>query len=237
MQFDFSVIILNWQPLLSGFARTIGICAISLPVGFVFGIAVAILRMHGGRIFGAFGTAYVEVVRNIPFLIQVFLLFFVLPFFGVRLSPMMAGFIAMVAYSSAYSAEIIRGALLSVPAGQTEAGYALGLNYGTILLRVLLPQVLGYIIPTSSNLAITLIKESAVLSTITVPELTYQAQNIVGRTYSPVELFTTIALLYWGITALVTALMGWLEVRLQPHLIDTRGSQHSNQRTTRGKSQ
>ncbi|MBZ0162877.1 MAG: amino acid ABC transporter permease [Notoacmeibacter sp.] len=222
MQFDLAIILDNWQSLAAGLARTIGICAISLPVGFLLGVAIALLRMHGGRLLGAFAGAYVELFRNIPFLIQVFLLFFVAPAYGLRLSPLMAAFVAMSAYTSAYAAEIMRGALLSIPAGQTEAGYALGLGYPTILRRVLLPQVLGYILPTSTNLTISLVKESAILSTITVPELTYAAQNIVGRTYSPVEVFTAIALIYWGLTALISALTKRLEIRLQPHLISRR---------------
>ncbi|WP_192255825.1 amino acid ABC transporter permease [Mesorhizobium caraganae] len=218
MQFDVAVILDNWQPLAVGFARTIGICTVSLPIGFILGVALALLRLHGGLVFATVAAAYVELLRNIPFLTQVFLLYFVLPEFGLRLSPLVVGFIALSAYASAYAAEIVRGAILSVPAGQTEAGYALGLGYATILRRILLPQVLGYILPTSTNLAIGLIKESAVLSVITVPELTYEAQDIIGRTFSPVEIFTIIALLYWGLTALVSTLTKWLEIHLQPYL-------------------
>ena len=152
-----------------------------------------------------------------------FLLFYVLPMAGVRLSTIAVSVIALAAYASAYFAEIVRGAIQSIPRGQTEAGYALGLRYPLILRKVLLPQVAGYILPAAANLTITLIKESAILSAITVPELTYMAQDIVGRTFAPVEIFTAIALLYWALTVLVAAAARELERRLTPHLAVSRG--------------
>lgn len=218
MAFDVGLVLESAPALARGLAGTIGICLVSLPAGFLAGILLALLRIRGGVIASTLVAAYVELFRNIPFLIQVFLLFFVLPAFGPRLSPLTAAFLALSAYASAYSSEIFRAALLSIPKGQTEAGYALGLRYPVILRKILLPQALGFILPTSTNLAITLVKESAVLSTITVPELTYAAQNIVGRTFSPVEIFTAIALIYWALTASLSALTRILEVRLQPHL-------------------
>lgn len=92
-----------------------------------------------------------------------------------------------------------------------------------IFRKILLPPVTGYILPASTNLTITLVKESAILSAITVPELTYMAQNIIGRTFAPVEIFTAIALLYWGLTELVATISRSLERWLQPHLSARRG--------------
>lgn len=224
MSFDVSIILDNWQMLAKGLGNTILVCVAALPFGFALGIVLALVRLRGGKVIGAAVSAYIEIIRNIPFLIQVFLLFYVLPMFGLRLSPMAASVVALSAYASAYSAEILRGALQSISRGQTEAGYALGLRYPTIFRKVLVPQVVGYILPASTNLTITLIKESAILSAITVPELTYMAQNVIGRTFAPVEIFTAIALLYWGLTALVAAISRSLERRLQPHLAARRGA-------------
>ncbi|AZO52643.1 MULTISPECIES: amino acid ABC transporter permease [unclassified Mesorhizobium] len=224
MSFDFSVIADNWQILAKGFGNTVLMCAVSLPLGFALGIVLALVRLRGGRVPAAVVSAYVELFRNIPFLIQIFLLFYALPMFGIRLSPVMVSIGALSAYAGAYSAEIIRGAIQSISHGQVEAGYALGLRYLTIFRKILVPQVLGYILPAATNLTITLIKESAILSAITVPELTYMAQNVIGRTFSPVEIFTAIALLYWGLTALVAAISRSLEHRLQPHLAARRGA-------------
>ncbi|TPJ95722.1 amino acid ABC transporter permease [Mesorhizobium sp. B2-4-2] len=224
MSFDFSVIADNWQILAKGFGNTVLMCAVALPFGFALGTVLALIRLRGGRVPTAIVSAYVEIFRNIPFLIQIFLLFYALPMFGVRLSPVVVSIGALSAYASAYSAEIIRGAIQSISYGQVEAGYALGLRYLTIFRKILVPQVLGYILPAATNLTITLIKESAILSAITVPELTYMAQNIIGRTFSPVEIFTAIALLYWGLTAFVAAISRSLEHRLQPHLAARRGA-------------
>jgi polar amino acid transport system permease protein len=218
MTFDLAVIVDNWPTLAKGLGNTAIVCLASLPLGIAIGALLAFARMRAGRAARTIITAYVEVIRNIPFLIQVFVLFYVLPMFGVRLSPLVVSVVALSAYASAYFSEILRGAIKSISHGQTEAGLALGLRYGVIFRKILLPQVTGYILPASTNLTITLVKESAILSAITVPELTYMAQNIIGRTFAPVEIFTAIALLYWGLTELVATVSRNLERWLQPHL-------------------
>lgn len=218
MNFDLAVILDNRDILAKGLLNTIWVCALSLPVGLAIGTVIAFLRLWGGRGVNMAVSGYIEIIRNIPFLIQVFLLFYVLPSFGMRLNPITVSVIALSAYGSAYFAEILRGALQSISKGQVEAGYALGLRYPFIFRRILLPQVIGYVLPAATNLTITLVKESAILSTITVPELTYMAQNVIGKTFAPVEIFTAIALLYWGLTAALSILTRWLERRWQPHL-------------------
>lgn len=223
MTFDPAVIVDNWPTLAKGLGNTALICLISLPLGLAIGAVLAFSRLRAGRAVGVVISAYVEVIRNIPFLIQVFLLFYVLPMFGLRMSPIVVSVVALSAYASAYFSEILRGAIQTISPGQTEAGYALGLRYWMIFRKILLPQVTGYILPASTNLTITLVKESAILSAITVPELTYMAQNVIGRTFAPVEIFTAIALLYWGLTELVATISRSLERWLQPHLAVRRG--------------
>lgn len=223
MNFDVNIILDNWPVLAKGFGNTILICGASLPLGFILGGLLAFVRLRAGRAAAIAVSAYVELMRNIPFLIQVFLLYYVLPMFGVRLSAITVAIVALSAYASGYFAEILRGAIQSIPRGQTEAGFALGLRYGVIFRKILVPQVLGYILPASTNMTITMVKESAILSAITVPELTYMAQNIIGRTFSPVEVFTVIALIYWALTAAIAAVSRRMEHRLQPHLAARRG--------------
>jgi His/Glu/Gln/Arg/opine family amino acid ABC transporter permease subunit len=224
MSFDVSVILDNWPKFAMGLRTTVLICLAALPAGFLLGTLLAFARLRGGRAVGLVIGGYVEIFRNIPFLIQVFLLFYALPLFGVRLSPLVVSIAALSGYASAYVAEILRGAIMSIPKGQAEAGLALGLKFPTIFWKILVPQVLGYVLPATCNLAITLVKESALLSTITVIELTYAAQDVVGQTFAPVEVFTTIALIYWGLTALIAAGSRFLERRLQPHVFAMRGS-------------
>ncbi len=217
MSFDINVILDNWHAFAIGLGKTILICLISLPIGFALGALLALIRLRGGRLLNAAALGYIELIRNIPFLVQVFLLFFALPFAGVRLSPMTAGIIALSSYAAAYFSEIVRGGIVSIAKGQGEAARALGLTYSQTFWKVLLPQIVGYVMPASTNLTITLIKESAALSIITVGELTYMAQDVIGRTYAPAEVFALLALLYWGLTAFLAALASRLETHLQPY--------------------
>lgn len=218
MSFDLAILIDNWAYFAAGLAKTVLICAISLPLGFALGSLIALIRLRAGPVLNAVALAYIELIRNVPFLVQVFLLFFALPFAGIRLSPMTAGIIALSSYAAAYFSEIVRGGILSIPPGQAEAARALGLPYGLTFWKVLFPQVIGYVLPAATNLTITLIKESAALSIITVGELTYMSQDVIGRTFAPVEVFTLIALIYWGLNALLAQLAAFLENYLQPQL-------------------
>lgn len=217
MNFDVNVILDNWHYFAIGLGKTILICFISLPIGFALGALLAMIRLRGGRVLNAAALGYIEIIRNIPFLVQVFLLFFALPFAGIRLSPMTAGIIALSSYGAAYFSEIVRGGIVSIAKGQGEAARALGLTYTQTFWKVLFPQIVGYVLPASTNLTITLIKESAALSIITVGELTYMAQDVIGRTYAPAEVFALLALLYWGLTAFFAALASRLEKYLQPY--------------------
>lgn len=218
MSFDLGILIDNWQYFALGLAKTVLICVVSLPLGFALGSLIALIRLRAGPALNSIALSYIELIRNIPFLVQVFLLFFALPFAGIRLSPMTAGIIALSSYAAAYFSEIVRGGILSIPPGQGEAARALGLTYGLTFWKVLFPQVIGYVLPAATNLTITLIKESAALSIITVGELTYMSQDVIGRTFAPVEVFTLIALLYWGLNALLAHVAAWLEKYLQPQI-------------------
>ena len=203
MTFDFSVILNGFPLLLTGLGYTLLICGIALPAGFAIGSFCALARLSNIRLLRWLVIGYIELIRNTPFLIQVYLVFFVLPLFGLRFEGVTVGIITLAIYCGAYFAENVRGAILTIPKGQTEAANALGISYWTMQRRVIFPQMLSYLIPTTTNLTITLIKESAILSAITVPELTYQAQVIIGRTFAPVEAFTIIGLMYWALNSLV----------------------------------
>jgi len=216
MNFDLTVLTSNWQYLARGLAETLLICLVSVPVGLMVGTGLAFGGLRGGSALKWVIRAYVELTRNVPFLLQLFLLYFVLPATGMRLGAVSVGITAVASYAAAYFSEILRGALAAIPAGQTEAARALGLGMGQTFRYVLIPRVLGYVLPACGNLAITLVKESAVLSVITVRELTYMSQDIIGRTFAPVEVFSALALVYWALTATVSAVTTRLESALQP---------------------
>ena len=211
MNFDITIIVNYWPKIVEGLRLTLLICALALPIGFVLGWLVCLARMSTYRGLRNPALAFIEVIRNTPFLIQVFIVYFVLPFYGIRMEPLMAGVGCLSIYAGAYFAEIIRGAILSVPRGQAEAARALGLPGSLIMRRIIFPQMLGYLIPPMTNMGMTLIKESSVLSVITLAELTYIGQFIIGKAFAPVEMFSVIAVLYWIITALFAAGMQILE--------------------------
>jgi len=213
MIFDFAIIITYWPKIAEGLLLTLLICALALPMGFILGLLVCLARMSGYPGLKNIALVFIEIIRNTPFLIQVFIVYYVLPFYGIRMEPMTAGVGCLSVYAGAYFSEIIRGAILSVPQGQTEAAQALGLPGGLIMRRIIFPQMLGYLIPPMTNMGMTLIKESSVLSVITLAELTYIGQFVIGKAFAPVEMFTVIALIYWIITAIFAAGMQTLEKR------------------------
>lgn len=205
MNFDFQLILDNWSLFTQGIAVTILISAVSISISFLVGTAMALMRLTESRIMNLIAVSYIELIRNTPFLIQVYVVFFVFPALGLRMEALTAGVLCLAVYGGAYFAENIRGAILAIPLGQGEAAQALGLSYWQIQRRVIFPQMLGYLIPTTTNLTLSLIKDTAILSVITVPELTYMAQVMIGEAFAPVEGFTVIALLYWGLNAIVAA--------------------------------
>jgi polar amino acid transport system permease protein len=122
-----------------------------------------------------------------------------------------AGILVLTLYGAAYFTESIRGAILSVPKGQLESARALGMPYLRAMRRIIFPQMLGYLIPSLTNQTIGIIKDSAALSVITVPEIAMAAQIVVGQSFSPIEAYTMVAVLYWLLTAILAAGMMKLE--------------------------
>jgi len=213
MDFDINIILKYWPIIFEGLTMTLFICAIALPIGLILSTGVCVIRMSQNRILKSLSIAFIEVIRNTPFLIQVFLVFYVLPFYGFRMKPILAGICCLSIYASVYFAEIIRGAILSVPKHQKEAAQALGLSAKQIMLKIIFPQMLGYLIPPMTNMGVTIIKESSVLSIITVAELTYYSQFVIGKAFAPVEIFSLVGLIYWIITALFAFGMKIIENR------------------------
>jgi len=214
MDFDFSVVAFGLPILLRGLVNTVLFCAVSLPAGLLLGSAVALMRLSRRRIARLPAAVFIEIIRDTPFLVQAFLLFYGLPSFGIRVSASTAGVLVLTVHSGAYFAEAIRGGILSVPKGQLEAARALGMPYLRGMRRIVFPQMLGYLLPALTNQIIGAIKDSAVLSVITAPELSMAAQMVLGESFSPVETYAMVASLYWVLIAAVSAGLMRLEKRL-----------------------
>ncbi|MCH8467433.1 MAG: amino acid ABC transporter permease [Roseinatronobacter sp.] len=215
MSFDYMAIWSNRDLLIQGLLTTLLIAGVAIPIGIIIGIVVCMLRISKNRLLRWPAMAYIEIIRNIPLLILLFMMFYALPFFGIRLSGLTIGFICLSIYGGAYFAEVFRGGVEAVSKGQTDAAKALGLKYGFYMRRVIFPQLYSYVFPPATNIALTLIKETSLLSMVTVAELTYAAHDINGRTFTPVETFATIALIYWGISILFLKLTAGLQSRIE----------------------
>ncbi len=197
MKFDFTIVFQYLPQLLWGLLVTLEICVVALCGAFVLGLAVALMRTSSSVVLRAIATVYVDIIRNIPFMVQVFMFFYIAPFFGVRLSAMTIGIVSLMIFGTAYYGEVMRAGINAVARSQYESGLAAGLGHLETMWRIVLPQSIPFLVPTMTNNTISLVKESAILSTITVPELTAAAQRVTGITFSPFEVFLMVAVLYW----------------------------------------
>lgn len=215
---DFSIYGRYWPLFLSGLGTTVSVCALSLVLGVSLGLIVMLLRLLHIRLLNQLCRSYIEFFRGTPIVIQLFLLYYVAPRFGLVLPAVAVGVLGLVIYTGAYFAEIFRAGIEAIPKGQFEAAACLGMSKTVCLRRIIFPQMLSLVIPPSINQAIILIKDSAVLSIITVPELTKQTAKIVNLTFAIWEPYLALALLYWGVVEAVSRLGNRLELRLTRYL-------------------
>lgn len=178
---------------------------------WICGLAAALAHGSKWRVARMASAFYVWFVRGTPTLIQVFIIYFGLPAFGIKLSPFVAGVLSLGINSGAYVAEIIRGGLSAIPRGQTESALALGFSPAETMRSIILPQVSRIILPSITNEAISTLKNTSLLSTITVVELTLYAQTLIAATFRPFEFYITVAIIYLVLTTILTQLSAWLE--------------------------
>jgi polar amino acid transport system permease protein len=197
--------LIEYAPLfINGLWHTIFICIVGIGIGLLLGLILYLTSTIRWPIFGWLVRCYVNVFRGTPLLIQLFLLFYGGPHFGIRFSAITTGILSLALYSSAYFSEIYRSGFQSIPIGQIEACIDLGLTPMQTLLHVKIPQMLTLIIPSVIGQTISMVKESSLLSIITVPELTAAAVKVSTLTFSIVEPYLLLALAYWLIVVGIT---------------------------------
>jgi len=216
MELDWSTVIAHRDLILRGFGTTILICAIAISCAIPIGVVLGLMRLSRNLLLQAPAMGAIEVIRNVPFMIQIFMAYFLLPFFGVRLSPLFVGTVSLSLYGGAYYAELVRGAILSVPSGQYESARTTGMSNLQAMRHIVFPQMLRYFIPPATNQATTLVKESAILSTITVNELTMTAVSIQLTTYRFFEVLIVVAILYWMLNSILSMVARGIVTRLPP---------------------
>jgi polar amino acid transport system permease protein len=201
----------NLDILLWGAWLTVRLSAISMALGLIAGIACAFLRTTYPRIFKGIIEAYVEIIRNTPFLVQIFLVYFGLPAIGIRLDANSAAIVAMVLNFAAYASEIVRAGIESISRGQIEAGYSLGLHRVQVFWLIVLRPALQAVYPAMTSQFMLLMLTSSVLSVISAEELTAVANNIASQTFRNIEVYIVIAVIYLGLSlvfSVIFALFG-----------------------------
>lgn len=205
----------QWQagPLLLGLKVTLQITAISLLISFAIGLITALMRLSNSRMAGILAKLYLECIRNTPLLIQIFVVYFVLaPIFGI--DRFTSAVLALSLFEGAYASEIIRAGILAIPLGQWEASASLGMNKYQNYRYVVLPQALRNMAPPLTSQAISLVKDSALVSTIAIYDLTMQGQQIVAETFLTFEIWLTVAAIYLSVTLALSILVRFLEIKM-----------------------
>jgi polar amino acid transport system permease protein len=201
---------LLWEALnaiASGVSTTLMLISITAVVGLTLSTLAAAAKRGGNRYLRAFVISYVELIRNTPFLVQLFFIYFGLPALGIRFDPIHAALLAMIMNMTAYTTEIIAGGLDAVPQGQRDAALALGLRPYAAFIKVILPQALIVIYPALASQIIIMMLESAVVSQIAVRELTHQADLWQARTFRAFETYFVVAMIYLVLAVTLRRLM------------------------------
>jgi cystine transport system permease protein len=213
----------DWLPLMwsslapllrATLTYTIPLTLITFSLGLALGLLCAVIRLFGPRPLVWIVRFYVWVIRGTPLLVQLFLIFYGLPSLGITLDAFVAGMIGFTLNVGAYTSEILRAVISSVPKGQWEASYSIGMNWRQTMKRTIMPQAARVAVPPLSNSFISLVKDTSLAAAITVPELFQAAQRIVATTYEPLVLYVEAALIYLALCSVLSALQGRLEKRL-----------------------
>lgn len=208
------LVIQNLDFLLKGAYYTLLITIVSMFFGLLIGLVVAVARLKGNKLIRNVARIYVSIIRGTPVLVQIFIIYYGLPDFGITLGPLNAAFISLSINISAYLSETFRGAILAVSSGQTEAAQSLGLTPWQTMWRVVLPQAARVAIPPMGNTFIGMLKETSLVSIVTVTELLRTAQLLIAQYYVAMPFFIAIAIMYWVMSLSFSAILNRIEARL-----------------------
>ena len=202
---------------LNGLGTTLLLALISVAIGCVIGAFVAIMRLSRSKVLNAIATAYTEVIRDTPLLLQLYFFYFLLPDLlpAMRLSKFTCIAVALVINSGAYMSEVFRSGIQSVDRGQTEAARSLGLSASQTMTRIVLPQAFKNVLPAMCNEFVAVTKETSLASTFYVGDLMTQYQTISGKTYLVIEPLVIIGVIYFVVTFTMSKLIAVLERRLK----------------------
>ena len=215
MTLDFAPVWGGLPELLKGTVVTIEVTAAAFLLSAVLGLLVGIIRLNPARrVLYGIASAYVAFIRGTPLLVQLFLLFFGLPQFGILLPAWLCGVIGLGIYSGSYVAEVVRGAIQSIDRGQMEAARSLGMSYREAMWEVVLPQAFRRMLPPLGNETIALIKNSALVSLLTIDDVMREGQRIISTSFRALEVYIAVALIYFVLTNAATWILRQIEKRM-----------------------
>jgi len=197
--------------LLKGVAITLELAVIAITVGSFIGLTIALMKISRNKIFNLIGGFYTWFFRGIPLIVQLFFLYYGLPSVGIVLTPFSAAVIGLSLCGGAYIAEIIRAAIQSIEKGQMEAALSLGMTHSQAMRRIIIPQTYKRLLPPMGNEFITLLKDVALVSVITMVDLLRSAQLLNQTYFKPFELYGAVTILYLMLTSAFVLLVGYLE--------------------------
>ena len=200
--------------MLKGAGYTLVFAVASMLGGLVIGFPTAIMRILPWKLVNWPASVYVSLMRGTPLLVQMFVIYYGLPSVGIEFTPVTAGILALSLNAGAYLSESLRGAMLSVARGQWSASYSLGMGYGQTLRYVIMPQALRVAVPSMSNTLISLIKDTSLVSVITMTELMLSTKEVIAATFRPLPLYLAAAAIYWVLSLLFEQVQRYAEARL-----------------------
>ena len=211
---DFQLILDNFWFVFSGLPYTLGIALASFMTGLVLGFFISRARMSDTSILSSLARFYISIMRGVPMIVVLFVLYFGLPFYGVKLPALICSYIAFSLVSAAYISEIFRASIQAVDKGQWEAARALGLKEWTILSKVILPQAIRIAIPPLGNVILDMIKSTSLMAMITVQDIFQNAKIVGGRELDYMSMYVLVAFIYWLLCYGFEIIQSRLEKRL-----------------------
>lgn len=213
------ILINSFLPLLkAGLQFTVPLALVSFTLGLILALGTALARISNFRPLVLLAKIYVSIIRGTPLIVQLFIIFYGLPAAGITLNALTAAIIGFTLSVGAYTSEVIRAAILSIPKGQWEAGYSVGMTYNQVLRRVILPQAARVSIPPLANSFISLVKDTSLAATITVTEMFQIAQRITASTYEPLWMYIEVAFIYFIFCSVLSIIQSKMEKRLERYV-------------------
>ena len=200
--------------MLKGAGYTVLLAVASMAGGLALGFPLAVMRIGPWKVLHWPAALYVSLMRGTPLLVQIFVIYYGLPSIGIEFSPLGAGVLALSLNAAAYLAESLRGGIVGISQGQWLASASLGLGYWRSLRYIVLPQALRMAVPSMSNTLISLIKDTSLVSVITMTELMLSTKEVIATTFRPLPLYLAAALIYWCLSLAFEALQRRVEKRL-----------------------